>query len=98
MIQEVKPTGQGAKSAARQPANTLCPRSHIFGFTRVIHSERIIRANTRSRERLLNKVRANSSSDNGDYSISVNRVLKKYLIDDRPPRTHLLLSKRHGVS
>jgi hypothetical protein len=33
-----------------------------------------------------------------DYSISMNRVMKKYLIEDRLHRAHLLIIEQHGVT
>jgi hypothetical protein len=33
-----------------------------------------------------------------DYSISMNRVMKKYLIEDHLHRPHLLITKQHGVT
>jgi hypothetical protein len=35
---------------------------------------------------------------NSDYSISMNGVMKKYLIEDHLHRAHLLIVKQHGVT
>src|SRR3984957_13309538 len=68
-------------------------------FTHTIHSKPIIHDNKRIRECFLNTIRSHILVGNVDYSIFANRVLKKYLVEDRPPRTHVLSGKQqHGVS
>jgi hypothetical protein len=45
----------------------------------------------------LNKVLVEKALDNVDYSISVNAVINFFLVEDRPHRTHLLITKQHGA-
>jgi len=55
------------------------------------------RGQTRLRESFLNKSLVENGSDDIDYSISMNGVMKKNLIEDALHRTHFPITKLYGV-